>query len=255
MDYDRKMQILHILRSRHYVSVNDLCAQLFVSSSTVRRELKELEDSRQIQRSRGGAYLIEGNMTEDVYSIRERQHVFEKQNIAGQALQLIHDGMTIFLDSSSTVYILAQMIDGRNNLCVITNSLKVVLCLAARKGLTVLCASGRPRPGTVSLVGQSSVDYLRGFNADAAFISACGFDVEKGTSEASEEEARIKRTYIDNAERSYLLCDTSKMGKRFLCRTASLNEFSKIVTEDQNVNRQLASWIKKDGDACERIRN
>ena len=108
MDYDRKNQILQILRAQHFVSVNDLCSQLFVSSATVRRELKNLEESHQIQRTRGGAYWIEGTAKEDPYAVRERQNVMEKQIIAGQAIQYIRDGMTVFLDSSSTVYIMAQ---------------------------------------------------------------------------------------------------------------------------------------------------
>lgn len=240
MDYDRKNQILYILRTQHYASVNDLCNQLFVSSATVRRELKELEDSHQIKRTRGGAYLIEGITTEDPYAVRERQNVLEKQIIAGQALQHIRDGMTIFLDSSSTVYIMAQMIEGFNNLCVITNSMKTALCLASRKGISIMCAGGKPRTGTVSLVGQSAVDYIRGLNADAAFVSACGFDMEKGTSEANEEESFVKRAYIENAKEKYLLCDTSKLGKNFLCRTASIRDFTKVITEDQEVNRQFS---------------
>lgn len=245
MDYDRKNQILQILRSQHYASVNDLCSRLFVSSATVRRELKELEDGHQIQRTRGGAYLIEGNAIEDPYAVRERQNVLEKQIIAGQAIQYIQDGMTIFLDSSSTVYIMAQMIEGFSNLCIITNSLKTALCLSSKRGITIMCAGGKPRAGTVSLVGQSAVDYIRKFNADAAFVSACGFDFEKGTSEASEEEAFVKRAYIENARVRYLLCDTTKMGKSFLCRTASIHEFEKVITESQPVNRQFVDVTEK----------
>ena len=248
VDYDRKNQILQILRAQHFVSVNDLCSQLFVSSATVRRELKNLEESHQIQRTRGGAYWIEGTAKEDPYAVRERQNVMEKQIIAGQAIQYIQDGMTVFLDSSSTVYIMAQMIEGFTNLCIITNSLKTALCLASRRGMTIMCAGGTPRTGTVSLVGQSAVEYIRRFNADVAFVSACGFDMARGASEASEEEAFVKRAYIENAKERYLLCDTSKMGKSFLCRTASLHEFTKVITESQTVNRQFSGLHEKNAE-------
>ncbi len=240
MHNDRKNQILSILRAQQYASVNDLCSQLFVSSATIRRELKELDESHQIQRIRGGAYLLEGSAREDPYAVRERQNVLEKQIIAGLALKHLRDGMTVFLDSSSTVYIMSQMIEGYNNLTIVTNSLKTTLCLAARRGITIMCAGGRPRTGTVSLVGQSTVDYIRSFNADIAFVSACGFDEEAGTSEASEEESFIKRAYIENTQKCLLLCDTSKLGKRFLCRTASLDRFDKIITEDQAVNHRFS---------------
>jgi DeoR/GlpR family transcriptional regulator of sugar metabolism len=243
VDYERKEQILNILRAKQYATVNEICMQLYVSGATVRRDMKELEERRQIRRTRGGAYLVEGISTEDPYAVRERQHVMEKQIIAAQALQYIRDGMTIFLDSSSTVYILVQSMRGFNNLRVITNSLKTALCLSSNKGIEVMCACGKPRAGTCSLVGQSTVDYLRKLNADAAFVSACGFDLEKGTSEASEEEAFIKRTLIDNAKDKYLLCDSSKMGKDFLRKTADLLEFNKVITERQNINSQIEASI------------
>ena len=251
MENDRKNKILHILRSRHYASVDELCSQLFVSSATVRRDLKELEESRQIERTRGGAYILDGNAKEDPYAVRARQNVMQKQIIAGQAVRLLRDGMTVFLDSSSTVYVMAQMIEGFHNLCVITNSLKTALCLSAKSGITVLCASGRPRVGTVSLVGQSTVDYLRSFNADAAFVSACGFDSENGSTEASEEESFVKRTYIENSRKTYLLCDTSKMGKVFLKKTADLSEFTQIITEDRKINAALAKEQSPSGEASE----
>ena len=239
MDYNRKNQILRILRTQRYASVDELCGQLFVSSATMRRELKALEESQQIQRTRGGAYLLEGVTTEDPYAIRERQNVTEKQMIARQALQYLQDGMTVFLDSSSTVYIMAQMIDHFHTLRIITNSLKTALCLASRHGIHVICAGGKPRPATVSLVGQETVAFLQKYNADAAFLSACGFDLETGTSEASEEESFVKRTYIEHAQKRFLLLDTSKLGKRFLCRTAKIQAFTRIITEDRAVNARL----------------
>lgn len=244
MDFERKNQILQILRSQHHVSVNDLCNRLFVSSATVRRELKELEESHQIRRVRGGAYLIEGNAIEDPYAVREKQNILQKQIIAGQALGYIRDGMTIFLDSSSTVYIMAQMIEGFSNLYIITNSLKTALCLASRRGITVMCVGGKPRVGTVSLVGQTAVETIRKFNADLAFVSACGFDAERGASEASEEEAYIKRAYIENAREALLLCDSTKMGKSFLRRTADLREFKRIITESQIINKQFSQQLE-----------
>lgn len=244
MDYERKEQIMNILRAKQYASVNEICERLFVSGSTVRRDMKELEDRRQICRTRGGAYLLESISTEDPYAIRERQHVMEKQIIAAQAMKYIRDGMTIFMDSSSTVYILVQNMPAYNNLRVITSSLKTALSLGTKKGITVMCACGSPRPGTTSLIGQSTVEYIGRFNADAAFVSACGFDMKKGTSEASEEEAFVKRTMLSRALDKYLLCDTSKMGKFFLSKVADLPEYSKIITERPNVNNQIEADIK-----------
>jgi DeoR/GlpR family transcriptional regulator of sugar metabolism len=239
MDDDRKKQILKILRAQYYVTVDDLCSQLFVSSATVRRDLKVLADNNQIIRVHGGAYILDGSTIEEPYSIREKKYIKEKQIIASQAIKHIRDGMVVFLDSSSTVFHLASIIEGFNNLCIITNSLKTAYFLANRKGIYVRCTSGMPRVGTLSLVGQTTVDYIRRYNANVAFVSACGFDTEYGTSEASDEESSVKRAYIENAREKYLLCTKSKMYKRFLCKTATLDEFTKIITENETLNSRL----------------
>lgn len=239
MDYERKEQILNILRAKHYATVNEICGKLFVSGSTVRRDMKELEETRQIFRTRGGAYLVESISNEDPIAVREQQHVTEKQTITALALQYIHDGMTIFMDSSSTVHILAQNLKGYNNLRIITNSLKTALFLTPNSGMEVLCICGRSRSASLSVVGQDAVDYISKYNADAVFLSACGFDINRGTSEPSEEEAQIKRTMIENAREKYLLCDTSKMGKVFLCKTGDTSEFTKIITEEMRINSQF----------------
>lgn len=240
MNYDRKKQILNCLQSKHYITVDELCEQLYVSGATVRRELKELEESRQIRRTRGGAYLVEGIANDDPHVLREKKNEMQKQIIASQALKYIRDGMTLFLDSSTTIYILARNLDAFSNLCIITNSLKTALYLSSQKGITVMCTGGEPRPGSVSLVGQGTTDYIRRHNADAAFMSARGFSLSGGASESSEEEYFIKRAFLDNSREKYLLCDTSKMGKDYLCRTASLSDFSKVITESQEINKQYA---------------
>lgn len=240
MDYDRKKQILNYLRSKNYMTVDELCEQLCVSGATVRRELTELEESRHIRRTRGGAYLVEGIANDDPHVLREQKNEMQKQIIASQALKHIRDGMTLFFDSSTTIYILARNLDTFSNLRVITNSLKTSLYLSAHKGITIMCTGGELRPGAVSLVGQSTVDYIRRHNADAVFMSTRGFSLSGGASESTEEEYFVKRAYLDNSREKYLLCDTSKMDKDYLCKTAPLSEFSKVITESLDINKRYA---------------
>lgn len=239
MDYTRKQQILNYMKTKQYVTVNELCNYLFVSGATVRRELKELEDSRQIRRTRGGAYLVEGITNETPYILRERQSESDKQIIANQALEYIRDGMTLFLDSSSTIYVLGQNLETFNSLCIITNNLKLSAYLATKKNIKLMCTGGDLYPGTMSLVGQTTVDYIRRHNADAAFLSAQGFSISGGTTESREEEYFIKRAFLTNSNQKYLLCDTSKLGKDYLCKTAELSEFTRVITENREVNKKL----------------
>jgi DeoR family glycerol-3-phosphate regulon repressor/DeoR family fructose operon transcriptional repressor len=237
-DNRRKEQILDYMRDKTFVTVGQLCEYLFVSGATVRRDLEELQNSRQILRTRGGAVLVEGIANDAPLSMRESKNETQKMIIASQACRLIKSGMTLFLDSSSTVFTLARSLDQFTNLHIITNGIKTSLFLSDRKDIQVMCTGGTLRPGSKSLVGQSAVEYVNRFNADAAFMSARGFS-ENGASEASEDECNVKRAFLKNSKKRYLLCDTSKMNIDYLCRTAALSQFTEIITEDKKVNERL----------------
>ena len=109
--YERKKQILDFLRQQgRFVTVEELCENLYASGATIRRDLKELEESRLIRRARGGAILLESSTSEDPLAFRETQNAMKKQIIAESACKYIRDGMTLFLDSSSTVFLLARIL-------------------------------------------------------------------------------------------------------------------------------------------------
>ncbi|MDR2750672.1 MAG: DeoR/GlpR family DNA-binding transcription regulator [Clostridiales bacterium] len=242
---NRKELILNLMRGKNFVTVDELSASLYVSGATIRRDLKELEESKQIRRTRGGALLVEGIANEDPLAIRENRNEHQKQIIAAQAVKKIKDGMTLFLDSSSTVYILARNLEGIANLRVITNGLKTCLHLSDRNDMAVMCTGGTLRAGSKSLVGQTAVDFVRRLNADAVFMSSRGFSLESGSTEASEDESFIKREFIKNSKERYLLCDSSKMGNDFLCRTAPITAFNEVFTESREVNARIAKFVKE----------
>ena len=226
-----------------FVTVEQMCEALFVSGATIRRDLQALEDSHLIRRTRGGAILVEGITSEDPLDFRESQNVMQKQIIAGNACLHIQDGMTLFLDSSSTVYILARNLEPFNSLRIITNGLKTAALLSDFKNLSVMCAGGTVREHSKSLIGQSTVEFVTHLNADIAFMSCRGFSIENGASEASEDEYFIKRQFLKNSKKSILLCDSSKMNIDFLCRLAPLTAFSEVITERKEINDRCRNFI------------
>lgn len=237
---NRAEAILEYLRNNNrFVTVEQLSDVLFVSGATIRRDLSDLEASRLIRRVRGGAILIAGRTGDDPLDFRENQNVMQKQVIAGLALAYIKEGMTLFMDSSSTVCTLARRLDGFSSLRVITNGIKTANLLSDYKGISVMCSGGTVRENSKSLVGMSAIEYLSRFNADIAFLSCRGFSTENGATDASEDEYQIKRVYLANAKESILLCDSSKKDQEFLCRTAPLSRFAHVLTENRELNKQL----------------
>jgi DeoR/GlpR family transcriptional regulator of sugar metabolism len=235
--YERKQQILELMRKNNgVVTVDQLCQSVFASGATIRRDLKDLENDKLIRRTHGGAILVEGSTSEDPLVFRENQNSMKKQIIAELALRHIHEGMTIFLDSSSTVYFLAKELDRFNSLKVITNGIKTAMLLSDFKNVTMMCTGGSLRENSKSLIGLAAKDFISRYNADLAFMSCRGLSVENGASEASEGEYYVKKQFIINSKKTILMCDTSKMDRDFLCKLAPLSDFYEIITEKKEVN-------------------
>lgn len=235
--YERKQQIIDLMRKNNrVVTVDHLCKTLFASGATIRRDLKDLEESKLIHRTHGGAVLIEGGSTEDPLIFRESQNSIKKQVIADIALKYIQNGMIIFLDSSTTVFMLAKKLREFNNLKVITNGIKTAMLLSDYKNVQLMCTGGILSENSKSLVGLAAKDFISHYNADIAFMSCRGFSIEKGASEATETECYVKTQFIENSKKSILMCDTSKMDLDFLCKLAPLNEFYEVITEKKEAN-------------------
>jgi len=238
--HDRKDLILEILRNHsRFVTVEQLSEKLFVSCATIRRDLDMLEKSKLIQRTRGGAILLESISTEAPMVLRESRNEMQKQIIATIARDYVTEGMTVFMDSSSTVFTLARNLNHIGNLTVITNNLKILWLLSERKGVTLICAGGWLKERSMSFFGQNTVQFINRLNADAAFISAVGFSLESGSSDASEEEYYVKRAFLSNSKKKYLLVDTSKQGKELMYRTSPLSAYTRVITESRELNERL----------------
>ena len=243
--HDRKDLILELLRNySRFVTVEQLSEKLFVSPATIRRDLAELEETKLVQRTRGGAILLESISTEAPMVLRESRNEMQKQIIATIAKGIIKDGMTIFMDSSSTAFMLARNLAHYVNLQVITNNLKIVWLLSQKKGINLVCTGGRLKEQSMSFFGLSTIQFINNINADAAFISAVGFSFENGSSDASEDDYYVKRAYLLNSKKKYLLIDTSKLGKDFLYRTAALSDFTRIITESKDINERLLRYVE-----------
>ena len=237
---NRKEMILNLLRNySRFVTVEQLSEQLFVSSATIRRDLHEMEQSKLIRRTRGGAILLDSISSEAPMVLRENRNEMQKHIIANIAREYIKDGMTVFMDSSSTIFTLAKNLSGVNNLQIITNNLKIIWLLAERKGFIIMCAGGKLHNLTMSFSDVSTLDYIRNLNADAAFLSAQGFSLKNGTCEAREEVNQFKRICMTNTRKKYLLCDTSKLDKDYLYRTAPLSAYDYVITENRELNQKI----------------
>lgn len=235
---ERQGKILEILAQKKVVTVEELCKLLYSSGATIRRDLSILSANRLIHRTHGGAMHIESGGGEFPLTVRESENMFLKEIIAVKALPLIKDGMTLFMDSSSTVSALAEKMNGFNNLRIVTNGIKTCNILSDKEGIEVYCTGGKLRDNAKSLGGETAISNIQKFNADIALLSCRGITPNEGVSDTNETEANVKRAFIAHSEKVVLMCDSSKFGKRYFCKICDTRDVYKIVSDKDFPNEQ-----------------
>src|SRR5581483_9814869 len=129
--FARRQRVLALLHDKPGTRVTELARLLGVSEGTVRNDLNSLARAGQIERVRGGGVPTDDYPAHSEAFVRRLKTQFDaKRHIARWAADFVQDRDTIVLDASSTVYCMAQYLQTRNNLTVITNGIEVARKLA-----------------------------------------------------------------------------------------------------------------------------
>lgn len=222
-------------------AIAELSAELGVSEATVRRDLRALEDQGKVRRVHGGAIRTKFPRTEPLFTQKASLNAGEKRRIAELALTLIEDGDTIYLDGGSTVLGLAPLLEAKNDLTVVTNSLMAAAELMESDHHLIL-VGGEFRPLSRTLVGPLTAKVIDALHVDKAFMGSIGFTVSEGMSTTDPNEAYTKELIMRRARRVALLIDSSKIGTPSLAVSGSPGDVDVVVTDvgiPENVVRQL----------------
>jgi len=168
--------------------------------------------------------------TEIPLMYREDQNNAAKKAIAEKASELVRDGDVIFLDASSTVSYLIPHLKKFRDLLVVTNSPKTSIRLG-ECGIKNYCTGGQLLMHSIAYVGAEAEKFISGINADIFFFSSRGYTEDGRITDSSESEATVKKAMLQNAEKSYYLCDSSKRGKKYAFNVCTVKEIEGILTE------------------------
>lgn len=228
---ERKNEILGILQKEHRVLVAELSQKYNVTEETIRRDLEKLEKEGFVKKTYGGAVLNSNTSMDLPLKIREKTNKKEKLVIARMVSNLVEDGDTIMLDSSSTSLMIARNLKQLKNLTVITNSVEVLIELSGSKGVNVISTGGNLRYSSLSLVGKNAEKMLRNFNVDKVILSCKGIDMLKGVTESNEAEAEVKNMMRTCAKTTILAIDSSKFNKISFVKVLDLHKGDIVVTD------------------------
>lgn len=227
---DRTERIRELLSVHKTMSTQQLCEALYCSPSSLRRDLINLEKTGLVRRIRGGAALVLGAGVDYSSSFRENVNVREKEYICSIAKDFIANGMSLFLDSSSTVARICPILEELRDITVVTNGIGTALLLNNSSHVDTFTTGGHLRKGSATLMGESSGEFLSRFKADLALISCRGID-EQGAYEADLGQALIKQHMIHNARNTLLLVDSSKFDSSYLHRMCDFSQVQAVISD------------------------
>lgn len=227
----RKEKILELLKEDGSAKVVDLAKLFKVTEVTVRQDLEKLEKKGLIVREHGGAYLK--NMEDQVrnFALVNQENLGLKETIALRCLEFIEIGDTIILDSGSTTTEIAKKLVGYKNLTVITNALNIALLLGTEPGIEVIMTGGEFKPPTLSLTGQKAADFFKGLNVQKLFLATAGISLKAGLTYPSISDLVVKKAMIEAADITYLVADSTKIGKSALASLGALSLIDYIITD------------------------
>ncbi|PWK27530.1 DeoR family transcriptional regulator [Arcicella aurantiaca] len=227
----RRDKILELLKEDGSAKVVDLSRLFKVTEVTIRQDLEKLESEGLIIKEHGGAYLK--NVEDQVrsFSLVHQDNLDKKERIAQKCLEFIESGDTIILDSGSTTTEIAKKLKGLKNLTVITNALNIALMLGTESGIEVIMTGGEFKPPTLSLTGQKAADFFKGLNVQKLFLATAGISLKSGLTYPSISDLVVKKAMIDAAEVTYLVADSSKIGKSALASLGALSLIDYIITD------------------------
>lgn len=230
----RQSFILDVLTEHGAATLQHLSERLGASFSTVRRDLDELERSKLVQRTHGGAIL--GSLSKSPVETEESRSTSgamreAKRAIGRLAASRIREGDSVIFDSSTTVLEAARVLTGaRLRFTAVTNNIKIADLLSASDNVRLIIPGGTRRAGTNMLAGEPGDSFLSHLHADIALIGAQSASAGVLT-DSRIESASTKRLLMKAVRTRILLIDSWKFGGPGFCDVVPLLDFDEIITD------------------------
>ena len=227
----RKQLILEKVTKDKFVSLEYLVQALNTSESTVRRDLDELESERKLRRVHGGAESLHFLQEEESNQEKSIKNIQEKTKIAQKAASLIQEYDVIFIDAGTTNELLVNELHDPS-VTVVTNSIHHATKLVERNIPTVIIG-GVVKRSTDASIGGVALNQIGQLNFDKAFIGMNGIDDGFFTTPDMEEGA-VKRAILENAKRTYVLADATKLGQTSFAKVAPISRARLITNQTES---------------------
>lgn len=241
---ERQLRIEEHLQQVEFASLDELSELVDASTSTVRRDLQVLEAKGTVQRTHGGARVLNPRSDEFMFSKRDTLQLPEKEAIGKACAELIQPGQSVILDAGSTIFHVARHLEPKSP-HIVTNSLPVANLFAADSRSEVVLSGGVIYPRLGVLVGPLAVETFSKIHSDVAVMSAGGITVE-GVTNSHGLLIEIQRAMMQGAQRVIFCLDHTKFGRRSVSFLCGLDDIDTVVT-DGGAPAELVEQLRTEG--------
>ena len=234
---ERYSKIYELIKEKKSVTVHFLSKQLYMSETSIRRDLEAMEQKNLIKRVWGGAMLP--TVDRDIPPfVREQTNIKAKETMAALAARFLTNSCTIFMDSSSSCLSLIPYIKEYKNIIVITSSLRASRLLSENTTASIILLGGQVYEGTF-LTGHLAVESVKQFHTDLMFFSCSGISSHAGITSIEPKVVEVCREMMRHTKKKILLCDSSKVGKETLLSLADLSVPDYVIMECMSNDKEL----------------
>ena len=220
-----KEQVLKLLEEEGFLTVKRLSERLYISQSSIRRYLTDLQNAGLVHRTHGGVTLAEAVSHLPSLNNRMTQNTVAKRKVAKKAASLLEDGMIVMLDGSSTASFLLPYLAKKRDLVLYTSNLETALGGIAM-GIETHCIGGRSVNHSAALAGEAAYKAVCDLCPDLLFFSSQCIDRDGVVTDSNVEENHLRQLMLRNCKKSVFLCDSQKFATRAAYRLASLSDFT-----------------------------
>lgn len=215
------------------VTVQELSRLMGVSDQTIRRVSGPLAARGALAKVHGALISTKSALDPPFLSRMELQRE-AKVAIANEVAEIVADGDSLAIDTGSTSAFIAQMLRGRRNLTVVTNSAFVASTLAMIPGNSVSMAGTQLRDHDGASFDRSAFQVIENARVDYCVLSASMADPEGGFLVHEQCEVDMASAMMASASRSIMAVDASKFrpqSRRPTLRQPELKEGDFLVTD------------------------
>lgn len=231
---ERAQYIMTALEKNKVALVADLSREMNVSEETIRKDMNKLEKEGKLYRVHGGAYLAEGYGNETPVSVREKIYQEEKALLGSKCMDYVAEKETIFLDCSTTILHFAkQLAFFEKKLTVITNSFLIAQELLKNPKIRLILLGGELNRDTESFYGYTVFEALEKYHINKAFFSSAGLSEDVGITDATQEEADIRRKVLKQSDQCFFVADSTKIGRNSTYVIGDFEHLDYLIVDQQ----------------------